>query len=120
MTFSEKKLYHQIHPIKLATDISASISTLYLFWFHYFWIAIILHFLFPILGSFYIIKYIDLEKQKQSALGKYIKKYINGWIEVTRLVGDFTTIFGAWYHQWLIIALGLLIILAAWFNGKLR
>lgn len=34
MTPQEKMLYHQIHPLKLATDISAEIVSLYLFWKH--------------------------------------------------------------------------------------
>lgn len=119
MTFSEKKLYHQIHPLKLFTDISASVITLYLFWYHYFLIALILHFLLPILGSFFVIKFIDLGKQKQSGLGKYIKKYMTGTMEMLRLTGDIITIFGAWYHNLLFIFLGLLIILLAWLNGKL-
>ncbi len=32
MTFQEKRLYHQIHPLKLATDIGATIRFLYLLW----------------------------------------------------------------------------------------
>ena len=120
MTFAEKKLYHQIHPLKLATDISASVITLYLFWFHYFWLALLLHFLLPIIGTIFVINFSNLEKQKNSVLGKYIKKYMTGLIETLRLVGDIITIFGAWYHSWLIIVLGLLIIVIAWLNGKLK
>jgi len=119
MTFTEKKLYHQIHPLKLSTDISASIISLYLFWHHYFLIALILHFLIPIIGSFLIIKYINIEKQKKSALGKYIKKYMTGWMEALRLTGDIITIFGAWYHSFFVITLGIITVLFAWFRGKL-
>lgn len=32
MTPQEKALYHQIHPLKLFTDISAEVISLYLFW----------------------------------------------------------------------------------------
>jgi hypothetical protein len=32
MTPQEKALYHQIHPLKLVTDISAEVLSLYLFW----------------------------------------------------------------------------------------
>lgn len=120
MTLSEKKLYHQIHPLKLFVDISTSIITLYLFWYHYFLIALTLHFLLPILGTFFVIRYTNLEKQKHSAFGKYIKKRMNGWVEGTRLLGDIITIFGAWYHLWILLAFGLTIILLAWFNGKLK
>ena len=34
MTLQEKILYHQIHPFKLFTDISAEFVSLYLFWRH--------------------------------------------------------------------------------------
>ncbi|HEV2339235.1 MAG TPA: hypothetical protein VGT05_00525 [Patescibacteria group bacterium] len=120
MTFSEKKLYHQIHPVKLATDIAASIVSLYLFWLHFFWIALTIHFLLPVLGSFFVITFTDLEKLKKSSLGKYVRKYMTGRMEVIRLTGDFITVFGAWYHQWLVIVFGLVMIVAAWLSGKLR
>jgi hypothetical protein len=32
MDFGEKVLYHQIHPAKLAADISASLVSTYLMW----------------------------------------------------------------------------------------
>lgn len=119
MNFSEKKIYHQIHPLKLATDIFASVASLYLFWFHYFWTAIIIHILLPVLGSFFVIKYANLEKLKNSTLGKYVKKYMTVKIEVLRLIGDIFTIFGAWNRQWQIIILGIAIVIAAWINGKI-
>ena len=34
MTLKEKALYHQIHPLKLSTDILAAAVSLYLFWVH--------------------------------------------------------------------------------------
>jgi hypothetical protein len=34
MTFQEKKLYHQIHPLKLATDIGATVPFPYFLWHH--------------------------------------------------------------------------------------
>jgi hypothetical protein len=120
MTFSEKKLYHQIHPFKLFTDISASISTIYLFWLHYFFFGLILHFLLPVLGSIIVIKFADLENLKKSAFGKYVKKYMSGQMEALRLSGDIITIIGAWYHSLFVIALGLAVILFAWLRGKIQ
>jgi len=34
MEFQDKEKYHEIHPVKLATDISAAVLSLYLFWQH--------------------------------------------------------------------------------------
>jgi hypothetical protein len=45
----EKQLYHQVHPLKLATDITAAIVATYFFWFHEFWLALAWMFLPPII-----------------------------------------------------------------------
>jgi len=42
MNFADKVLYHQIHPLKLATDILASLESLYFFWQHKLFIGLIL------------------------------------------------------------------------------
>ena|SRR5581483_10196192 len=120
MNFPEKRLYHQIHPIKLSIDIGTAIFTLYLFWLHYFLMALILHIFLPVIGSFLVISFFDLKKQKQSKFGRYIRKYMTGSVETIRLLGDIVTVFGAWYHNWIIIFLGIIIILAAWLNGKIQ
>jgi hypothetical protein len=43
MNFADKVLYHQIHPLKLGTDILASLVSLYFFWEHKPFIGLILH-----------------------------------------------------------------------------
>ncbi len=119
MTFGEKKLYHQIHPLKLGTDISTSIISLYLLWYHYLHFGIVLHYLLPILASIFVISCFDLDDQRNSPLGRYIKKYMSSWMEGTRLGGDAVTLVGAWQHNWFVILFGFLIIIAAWLRGKI-
>jgi hypothetical protein len=51
MGFREKKLYHQIHPFKLATDIGVTPIFLYFFGKHRIVPAIIVGFVPPILVS---------------------------------------------------------------------
>lgn len=119
MTSAEKILYHQIHPAKLFADISSSVVSLWLFWQHSLWLGLLFHFLFAVIGSSLVIRFADLEKLKQSPFGKYVKKYMNRKIEALRLAGDVVTVFGAWYHSWLVIVAGFLIVLFAWYKGKL-
>ena len=119
MTLKEKALYHQIHPVKLCADISASILTLYLFWQHIFLIALILHFLIPIIGSILVIHFADFKKEKNSSLGKYLKKYMTNMMQLLRLGGDIIMVFGAWFHSPLIILAGLTIVLFGWFRGRI-
>ena len=49
MDISEKRLYHQIHPLKLATDIGVTPIFLYLAWGHEIVPALLVGFVPPIL-----------------------------------------------------------------------
>jgi hypothetical protein len=73
MTFREKQLYHQIHPLKLATDISAEIVSLYLFWKRKLLAGLLVALVPPVIASALIMSLVDLEKYKQSAFGKYVR-----------------------------------------------
>jgi|ERR1700756_2471629 hypothetical protein len=117
MTTKEKALYHQIHPAKLATDILASVVSLYFFWHHLLLIALVIHIAAPVLGSVIVMRYANLNRQRESRLGRYIAKHMGAVPQGSRLVGDIVTVFGAWYHSWLVIGLGLAIVLLAWMNG---
>jgi hypothetical protein len=119
MTLKEKALYNQIHPLKLSTDILAAAVSLYLFWVHQPLPALVLHFVPPLAASWLIIRYVDLEPQKDSALGHYVAANMTRTIEAVRLFGDLVMIFGAWRNDPKLIALGLLVIVGAWCNGLL-
>jgi hypothetical protein len=119
MTLKEKALYNQIHLLKLSTDILAAVVSLYLFWMHEPLPALLLHFLPPIIASWLLIRYVDLEPQKASALGHYVEKNMTRLIEGVRLFGDLVMIFGAWKHDVLLLLLGLAVIVGAWCNGLL-
>jgi hypothetical protein len=117
ITNKEKVLYHQIHPLKLATDISVSIVSLYLFWHHMLIAGLAIHLLPPVAGSLLIMKYASIETQKSSRLGRYIAKHMGALPQGIRLAGDIVTVLGAWYRSWLLIIIGLIIVLGAWMNG---
>ena len=119
MTLKEKALYNQIHPLKLSTDILAAAVSLYLFWIHQPLPALLLHFVPPIIATWLIIRYVDLEPQRASAFGRYVEKNMTRLIEGVRLFGDLVMIFGAWTHDVLLLLLGLAVIVGAWCNGLL-
>jgi hypothetical protein len=117
MTRSEKILYHQIHPLKLGTDATAGVVSLYFFWQHRLWLALALHFLPPIVASALVISLSNLEQQRNSAFGRYVKGMMTTTIEALRLSGDIVMVFGAWYHSYTVIASGLVVIVAAWLSS---
>ncbi len=117
MTLQEKSVYHQIHPLKLFTDWSTGIIALYPFWQHQLLMALLIAFIPSILVSFILIRFVDLEKYKQSAFGNYIRQYMTRPVEMARFAGYAVMAIGAWYHAAWLIPLGLLVILLAWFRG---
>ena len=120
MTFAEKALFHQIHPLKLGTDILAEVVSLYFLWRHQLVIGLVTHFVPPILASALLISLADLERQRTSPLGGYISWHMTRSMEGLRLGGDIVMVVGAWLRQPLVIVAGLLVVLGAWSSGRLR
>jgi len=120
MNFADKVLYHQIHPLKLGTDILASLVSLYFFWEHELFIGLILHLAPPIIASLAVIYGFDLEPQRQSALGQYVKRTMTHGVEAIRLIGDIIMVLGAWFHSIPLIGVGLAIVAAGWLSGVVR
>ena len=119
MNFQEKKLYHQIHPAKLATDITAAIYSSVLFWNHQLWRGIIANLLPPIIASLLIVTFIDLWQYKKSSFGKYIKKYMTTSAEAVRFAGNIIMVVGAWYHSIVFVCAALILIVLVWMRGIL-
>ena len=120
MDFSEKVLYHQIHPAKLAADVSAAFISTYLIWQHKFGLAMLSAFVPAILASALVMRFADLERLKQSPFGHYIRPFMTRRIEAWRFAGQVVVWVGAWYHQFWLIPAGLAIVIAAWMSGLWR
>lgn len=119
MTFQEKSLYHQIHPLKLSTDILSAAVSLYFFWIHALVTGFAVHIVPPVIVTAVLVGGVDLAAQKNSRLGRYVAQFMTRRVEAIRLAGDLCLIAGAWWHLPALIALGLLVILWAWSSGLL-
>lgn len=119
MTPQEKRLYHQIHPLKLATDISAEIVSLYLFWKHRLLAGMLVLLVPPVIASTLIMRLANLEMYRQSALGRYIREYMTPSAVAIRILGTVITHVGAWFRKPVLIPLGLATVLLGWLQGKL-
>lgn len=117
MTLADKKLYHQIHPVKLFTDWVTGLLSLYLLWRHMIWPAIGIAFIPPILISFILVTFCNLETLKKSRFGKYVKKYMTGKMELFRMGGFICMASGAWFHSIIFLIVGLVVILYGWVKG---
>jgi hypothetical protein len=120
MTLRERILYHQIHPLKLFTDIGVTFPSCYYFWRHDLMAAIAIALLPPIIVSAIIIAAADLERYKQSSFGRYLGTYMSREMEAIRLLGFILMAFGSWFHQAWLLPLGLVVAMMAWLRGIIR
>lgn len=119
MTPQEKRLYHQIHPLKLATDISAEIVSLYLFWKHRMLAGMLVFLVPPVIASILIMQLANLEAYRKSMQGRYIRAYMTPSAVALRVLGTIITHVGAWYRKPTLIPLGLMTVLLGWLRGRL-
>jgi hypothetical protein len=119
MTPQEKRLYHQIHPLKLATDISAEFVSLYLFWKRKLLTGMLVMFVPPVIVSVLIMRLANLEAYRQSALGRYIHEYMTPFAVALRIAGTVITHVGAWFRKPALIPFGLATVLLGWLRGRL-
>jgi hypothetical protein len=117
MTLQEKSLYHQVHPLKLGTDITAQVLAIVLFWEHSFIAGLGVMIVPPIVASAIMISTQRLDWIKDSAVGRYLRRSMTHAMEAVRLAGTVPMVVGAWYHMPWLIALGLLIVLFGWLRG---
>jgi|SRR5215469_5579301 len=118
MDFWQRKLYHQIHPLKLATDIGVTPISLYFLWEHRIAPVVVIGFVPPVVVSVTTMIWPPhLERLKRSVLGQYISKYMTRTVEVIRFLSLVPMAWGAWIHNFWMIVLGLVILLLAWCSG---
>ncbi len=117
VTLQERLLYHQIHPLKLLTDISAAALGVYLIWQRALLPSLVVLFVPTTAVSLLLLRRANLEPLRDSRLGRYVRAYMTRSVELARSAGMAVMIAGAWYRVGWVIAAGALIVLGAWLNG---
>ncbi len=117
MNIIDKTLYHQIHPFKMVTDVVAAFVAVYLFWLHLLIEGLVVGFIPSLAISFFMIRTMDFDKQKQSKFGKYVKRYMGKGADTARSIGFLVMLGGGWFRMMWLVGLGFLIIIGAWLNG---
>src|SRR5262249_23616321 len=117
MTLQEKVLYHQVHPLKLGTDLTAAVVSTYFFWEHRLVLGLLTGFIPPIVVSSLLLATQDFTWIRDSAVGRYLRRSMTHAMEGVRLAGTLPMAFGAWYHLPWLILLGIPIVLFGWLRG---
>ncbi len=117
MNFQDKKLYHQIHPAKLFVDWGTGALAFYFIWLHKVPVALMIMFIPAMIISLLIVKFVPLEKYRESNFGRYVKVYMTTFWEIIRFLGYVISVLGAWFHIVWLIPAGIVVVLFAWGNG---
>jgi len=120
MTVEERLLYHQIHPLKLLTDLGVTPCALLLLRQHRLAIGLAVSFLPPVVASAVILRYAELEPYERSRVGRYVRRHMTPAMQALRLAGAVVMMLGAWYRRPWLLPAGLCIILFGWLRGLLR
>ena len=120
MQFGERVLYHQIHPLKLATDIGTAIVATVLFWQRRPGVAIVIGFVPSLLVSAALLRWVNLEPYRRSRFGRYIARFMTRRVEIARLAGLLPLWIGAWRRSPAFVALGGAWIVSCWLWGLRR
>lgn len=117
MTLQEKSLYQQIHPARLIVDWTSGLYACYLFWHQEIITGIAVAFLPSLFVSLFVIRMANLEKLKNSRLGKYFQRTYNKTVDLLRFAGFVVMAGGSWYQFFPGIGIGLGIIILTWTYG---
>jgi len=113
----ERLLYHQIHPIKLLTDVGTAGVAAVLLWQHHLVRALVVGFVPSVIASAVLVRWGDLEPYRDSRLGRYIRRFMTRGVELARLAGLIPLWGGAWVRRPAIMAVGVAWILGCWLRG---
>ena len=113
----DRVLYHQIHPLKLATDVGTSVIAAAAFWRHALILGVAVGFVPSILVTVALLRWANLERYASSSFGRYVRRFMTRRVEAARFAGLIPLWVGAWLHRPAAIGFGALWILSCWLWG---
>jgi len=103
MTRAERLLYHQIHPLKLLTDVTTSFASTWLLWQARWVPALVVAFAPSVLVTVLLLRRADLDRLRDSRLGRYVSTFMTRRVEALRFGGQLVMWAGAAAHvPWLV------------------
>jgi hypothetical protein len=114
MSLQEKALFHQIHPVKLATDIASSAVSTWLCWRRRPVAALVVGLVPSVVVSAVMLATMDFSAERDSPFGRYVARYMTRGATITRSSGQIAMWVGAWQRRPWAIALGAATIVRGW------
>ena len=113
----DRVILHQVHPVKLAADISASAISNILLWQHRLGAALSVRYLLPAAGSALVLQFGDVDALRETPQGRYVLAHMPPSAMAVRLTGDAIMAWGSWRRSPKLIGIGIAVIVAGWSHG---
>jgi hypothetical protein len=117
LTRQERYLVHQIHPAKLATDISVSAISTALFWQYRRGLGLLVLALPSPIASALVLRR-DLSAYRESAAGRYVLAHMPPAMQVIRAISAVVMAVGGWRRNPTLIATGVGLVGLGWSHGS--
>jgi hypothetical protein len=114
---AETILVHQVHPLKLAADVSASIVSNVLLWQHRLVPALLARYLPPVVGSALVLRFGDMDGLRHTRRARYVLEHMPPATTAVRLAGDVVMAVGSWRRRPVWIVAGAVMVAAGWSHG---
>lgn len=113
---AERYLLHQVHPAKLATDMTVSLVSNALFWRRRLLPGLLVFAIPPVIASALLMRR-DLSGLRRSPAGRYVVRHMPPSMQAVRAVSAVVTAVGAWRRKPSLILAGLGLTALGWSNG---
>jgi hypothetical protein len=114
MQLAGKIRVHQVHPAKIAADVSASVVSNMLLWKGRPKAALAVRIVLPVAGSLAALTLADLDALAQTALGRYVLVHMPPSAQAVRLAGDALMGTGARRRNLVLLLAGAAVIVVGW------
>jgi hypothetical protein len=114
MRLADKAVVHQVHPAKIAADLTASVISNALLWTGRPKAAIAVRVLLPVAGSLAVLSLADVDAVATTRPGRYVLAHMPPSAQATRLAGDALMGVGAHRRSVALIIAGAIVIAAGW------
>jgi hypothetical protein len=118
MRLADKIRVHQVHPVKIGADITASVISNVLLWRGRPRAALAVRVLLPVAGSAAVLGLADLDALAATSQGQYVLQHMPPSAQAVRLAGDAVMALGARRHRLALFLGGGLIIAVGWSHAR--
>ena len=117
MTRAQRLLYHQIHPLKLLTDVASSFASTWLLWEKQWILAAVVGLGPSLVVTALLLWLADLEPLARTPMGAYVARFMTRKVEALRFSGQIVMWAGAAAHVVWLLPLGFMIVVFGWLRG---